>query len=68
MKRDLLDFPTAEKIAEAKALSRSCKHRVKRKVPRMVVQIACLQCGATQDFKGAPWTAPIRTPRLRRVK
>lgn len=63
MTKKAIDFPTAEQIAAAKALARACKHLVVR---RAMGNDRCLQCGA--ELHGKRWSAPLRVPKLRRVK
>ena len=61
---DPLEFPTAEEIAAAKKIARACKHRVVRRSPG---EDRCLQCGAYRLFN-SKWMAPLRTPKIRRIK
>jgi hypothetical protein len=63
VRREPLEFPSVKEIAEAKALARLCKHRVMRRRPGSE---RCLQCGSERH--GTRWSAPLRVPRLRRIK
>jgi len=63
VRRDPLEYPTAKEIAEAKKLARACKHRIVR---RRMGSDRCLQCGS--ELHGKRWAAPLRVPRMRRIK
>ena len=69
---DPLPFPSVHEIAAAKALARSCKHRVRRRGPSGSPGdkglLSCLTCGSWQSPANGRWIAPTRVPRLRRIK
>jgi hypothetical protein len=59
-------FPDVKEIAAAKKLAASCRHPFRATDFR---EVTCLACGAkrVRGSRGR-WIAPIRIPRLRRVK